>query len=94
MNTWGLYIGEGVRRLQSSSSFHTQSPRDGVVSRNVMVRTVGTGWRGESVRVGVASHSESASADCAEVLQRDVGGDAVGVTSVLPVVTSGYDVRL
>jgi hypothetical protein len=50
-----------------------------------MVRTVGTGWRGESDRVGVASHSESASADCAEVLPRNVGGD---------VSVAGRDVRV
>jgi hypothetical protein len=45
------------------------------------------GSRGQSSRDGAASHPGLASADRL-LLPRDVGGDAVGVTSVLPVVTS------
>jgi hypothetical protein len=53
----------------------------------------GTGWCGQSGQVGAASRSRSASAD-RPLLPRDFGDDVVGVTSVLPVVTSGRDVRV
>jgi hypothetical protein len=74
MNTCGLYIGGGICRKMSCFAA-------GVQSHFWTARKVRTGWRGGSDRVGVASHSRSASAD-RPLLPRDVGGDAVGVTSV------------
>jgi hypothetical protein len=83
MHTRGLYIGARVRRQVAGQLVFP--------SHLGVVRAVVPGWRGKSGRLGAPSRFESSSAD-RSLLPRDVGGDVVGVTSVLPVVTSGRDV--
>jgi hypothetical protein len=63
MNTWGLYIGEGVCEDGLLCSWRAKSLRDGAASRDGLARTVRTGWRGESERVGVASRLGIVSAE-------------------------------
>jgi hypothetical protein len=93
MNTCGLYIGGGgTQHAGCRAANLPESSRGSAASRNGMAWLARTSWRGKSFRDCVASHPRFASADRA-LLPRDVGSDAVGVKSVLPVVMSGRDIR-